>query len=81
MHVSIFQFIRQTQSSRNIYYRMEPPPSAPIAIGKIPVATAPPLPPLDPPQEHLRLYAFLGVPVFGFTVKVLIYHLSIIHNV
>jgi hypothetical protein len=55
-----------------ISYRIEPPPSAPIAIGKMPVATAPPLPPLDPPQEHLRLYAFLGVPVFGLTVKVLV---------
>jgi hypothetical protein len=50
---------------------MEPPPSAPTAMGKMPDATAPPLPPLDPPHEQFKLYAFFGVPVLGLTVKVL----------
>jgi hypothetical protein len=52
--VSIFGLMRHI-SPRKVYYLIEPPPSAPTAIGKMPVATAPPLPPLDPPQEQVNL--------------------------
>jgi hypothetical protein len=53
-------------------YLTDPPPSEPILIGITPAETMPELPPLEPPHECVGLNGFLGVPVFGLTVKVLI---------
>jgi hypothetical protein len=52
-------------------YLTDPPPSDPILTGMIPAETMPEAPPLEPPHECASLKGFFGVPVFGFTVKVL----------
>ena len=40
--------------------RIEPPPSPPWARGTIPLATAAPAPPLDPPVVRVRSHGFLA---------------------
>ena len=43
-------------------FRSDPPRSLPSAMGSIPVASAAPAPPLDPPAVLVRSYGFLVVP-------------------
>src|ERR1700754_1294090 len=48
--------------------RTEPPPSVPMEIGLVPVATAADAPPLDPPAVFVTSPGFLVMPVSGLSV-------------